>query len=68
MGKTKYSKSVEVLQLIKKEYGEIISLENLKIGIMKYIGSDEIRTIKPTMQLMLATNLIKQEGALIRII
>lgn len=68
MGKTKYTRAKEVLALLKQEYGEIISLDNLKTGIVKYIGADELRTIKPTLSLMLAINLIKQEGDLIRIV
>lgn len=68
MGKTKYDKAQEVLKVLSTEFGDIITFDKLKIGVMKYIGADELRTVKPTIQLMMATNLIKQEGSLIRIL
>ena len=68
MGKTRFTKSQETLDILKKEHGDLLTFDNLKLGIMRFIGADELRTVKPTIQLMLATKLIKQEGSFIKIL
>jgi len=62
MGMTKYGKCKEVLKKLLKESGEEIGLVKLKHAVRKQIGADEKRTIIPSMQIMLDTNLIKDIG------
>ena len=57
MGKTQYSKCMEVL----KSYpNDIISFDEIVRLIRTYIGNDKYRTLKPCFELMRETKLIEE--------
>lgn len=58
----KYSKAVDLIHIIKREKGNTLKPEELKNYIIKYIGADEKRTLRPYLLLMMDLALIKVEG------
>ena len=63
----KYNKAVKLLKVYKKISiitfkHKKISMKMLRHEIIKQIGSDELRTIKPYIKLMIETKLIKDIG------
>lgn len=67
MGKNKFDKSKEFLELMKEENGSVMSFEDFKEEIMIKIGADEERTVRPYIKLMLELKLISSEGENVRI-
>lgn len=58
MGKNMFTKAKELIVLLKREHGENISFDTLKLGIMRYIGADEQRCVKPYIKFMIDSQLI----------
>ncbi len=64
---TQYSKALRFLDALKEESGLVMAFDDFKIEIMKRIGSDKHKTLRPYMRLMLDTKLITVEGSNVRI-
>ena len=59
---SKYIIAKKLLTRLRSESGEILPFNTLRIEIIKNIGADDRRTVKPYIQLMLETELIIKEG------
>ena len=53
-----FTKAKELIDKLKREHGDSISLKELKLGIMQNIGADEVRCVKPYIKLMIDSQLI----------
>jgi hypothetical protein len=67
MGKTRYTRAKEFLEKLKQNEGNLLDFSSLRRKIFILIGSDEERTVKPYLKLMLDTGLISEEGDNVRI-
>lgn len=60
MGETRYSKCLKVLRAFNK--GDEVHISVIRQGIYMLIGSDEVRTVGPSLQLMKEMGLIEDIG------
>lgn len=67
MGKTKFRTAQNFLDSVKKEKGVVLEFDDFKREIIKRIGADEERTVKPYFSLMIEFKLISAEGENVRI-
>lgn len=62
MAQTRYFKIKEMLAALLKREGANVSQSRLRKEIIKNIGCSEYRVIRPTLQIMMDTDLIKDKG------
>jgi len=62
MAKTRYEKAQKLIEDLKSKGIRRISGEKMEVYIMKSLGSDVDRTIKPYVNLMKKTGLVTTEG------
>jgi hypothetical protein len=63
MGKNRFTKAKEILNNLKREKGQKVSFNDLKLSIMRDAGSDLNRTVKPYISLMIDQALIRTDGS-----
>lgn len=61
-GTSRYERAKELLDNLKSEGKKLLTEIELKYFIITNFGSDEVRTVKPYIDMMVETKLIKAQG------
>jgi len=67
MAITRFSKAQKFLKDLQQEKGNLISFDDFRIEVIKKIGADEYKTVKPYLKMMTELKMISAEDQNVRI-